>query len=119
VVNLDTSPGTAQTQLLRELAVEELVVPVATKVAVDPKSATSAQRSDTLHETAQRPVVTVVDNNRVVTVDNKVATVVATEVLVVPVDSVDRPATPAVATDICLVIAPKAKSATTVVRSVT
>jgi len=82
---------------------------------VDPKSATSAQRSVTSHVTAQRPVDMVVE---LVDSNNRVAHTVV--VLVVPVDSVDaredRLATLAVDTDTCLVTAPKDRSATTVVR---
>jgi len=119
VASLDTSPETAQTPLLRELAVEEVVVPVATRVVVDPKSATSAQRLVTLHETAQRPVATVVDNNRAAMEDNRVVTVVATVEPVVLVDSAGRPVTLVVVTDTCPATAPRVRSATTVVRLVT
>lgn len=111
-VSQDTSPVTAPTQPLRELVVEAVVD---SHPVVDPKSATSAARSATSPETAQRLVVTV-DNREVVTVDSReVVTVEDTEVVVV-VAKVVRPATPAVVTATCLVTAPKVRSATTVVR---
>lgn len=112
-VNQVTSPVIAPTQPPRELDVEaedsHLVV-----VVVDPRSATSAQRSATLPVTAQRLEATVADKvvdmvvNRVVTVVDSVDVVV--------VDKVDKPATLAVVTVTCLVTAPKVKSATTVAK---
>lgn len=91
-VNQDTSAETAPTQPPRVL---DVVVEDSLKVAVvDPRSATSAPRSDTLHETALRPVATVavdtVVNNKADTEVDSVAQLVAV---------VDRPATPAAATD--------------------
>jgi len=85
---------------------------VVSVVAVQLKSATSAQRSATLPATALKLVATeLVDT--VATKMDTVATKVDTEVV-----TVGRPATLAVATAICLATALKVKSATTVVKLV-
>jgi len=102
---LVTSPANAKTLPKRVL---DVVVSV---VAVQLKSATSAQRSATLPATALKLVATeLVD---MATTMDTVATKVDTEVV-----TVGRPATLAVATAICLATALKVKSATTVVKLV-
>ena len=102
-VRLDISQEIARTHLLRVL-----VVQVDTPV-VAPRSATSAVSKDTLPATAQRLVVTVADTRTRVTV----------VVAMADVPKVVRLATLAEVTATCLVTALKAKSATTVARSVT
>jgi len=97
---LVTSPANAKTLPKRVL---DVVVSV---VAVQLKSATSAQRSATLPATALKLVAT-----EVVTVETRVDTVETKADTVV--EAVDRPATPAVATVTCLVTAHKVRSATT------
>jgi len=112
-VNQATSPVIAITLLLRVLDVV-LVEEDSTLVAavVDLKSATSAPRSVTLLVTALRLV------GMVVAVDmelNKVGMV--EDLVVVAVVAEDKLATHVAVTDTCPAIAPKVKSATTVVRS--
>ncbi|PBP15377.1 zinc knuckle protein [Diplocarpon rosae] len=81
---------------------------------VEPKSATSVQRLATLPATALR----LVDTVAVASAAN-LGTVVDKVVMVVEEVKVDKLATRVVVMAICPVIAPKAKSATTVVRLVT
>lgn len=91
----------------------EVVVDSLPVVAVEAKSATSAQRSVTLLVTAPRLVDTVA---------KAVDLVAVKDTVVVVVDMADvkaaRLATPAEDTVTCLVTAPRARSATTVVKSV-
>jgi len=110
VVSQATSPETAPTLPLRVLVAE--VVAVDSLLVVGDKSATSAQKSVILHVTAQRVVL--VDTVAVSAVDKDMAAVVGSVVDV----KEDRLATLVVATDTCLVIALKAKSVTTVAKSV-
>jgi len=110
-----TSPAIAKILLLRELDVVAVVVD--SNPVVDPRSATSAPRSDTLPVTALRLADTaVVKVDLVATKEVTEEDVVA--MVVVPEDKVDRLATLAEDTDTCPVTAPRVKSATTVVRSV-
>jgi len=116
VVNPVTSPGTAKTHPKKVLDVAAL----AAVLVVQLKSATSAQRLVTLPVTALRLVATVVVAVAV-TVETKADTAVVLEVTVVVVvleTTADKPATPAVDTVTCLATALRAKSATTVARSV-
>jgi len=114
-VNPATSPVIATTQLLRVpdvVPVEEdstLVVEVE-----DPKSATSAPRSVTLPATALRLVAT---EEVVVDMEPNKVDMVGDSVVVEAVAE-DKPAILVVVTDTCPATAPKAKSATTAVRSV-
>jgi len=101
---------TVQTQLARVLDVVVDSHPVV--AVVEARSATSAQRSATSHVIAPRLVAT--EAVAVDTVETRADTVV---VLVADVKA-DRLATPAVVMVTCLVTAPKARSATTAVKSV-
>jgi len=117
-VSQATSLAIARTLLLRALDVEVVVEEEEdSKLVVDLKSATSAQRSVTSLVTAPRlaDTVVVVEDSVATRVDMVVA---LADVEVEVVEELEaRPATLVVDMDTCPVIAPRAKSATTVVKS--
>jgi len=107
VDNPATFPAIAPTLLLRELAVEPADFKLV--VVVEPRSATSAQRSATSLVTAQRQVDTVVVDLAVMPADMVAVAFLADA-------RVARHATAVADTATCHVTVPKAKSATTVAR---